>query len=166
MSPTIPRPPRRSLDWPTAERRDMFWNTIWSYADHQTEDGETNDYSEDALSDIGIEYASFVMAPYDQPGIDRDIWFEGAVHVQSLFESSFWLGRAGKSDTFIDQLMSQVTDPDDMATAKLPAYLTREIMLRAVIHGSEFGRWSIGHDLDWVWGVWQFGPYSPRPVAQ
>jgi hypothetical protein len=39
-------------------------------------------------------------------------------------------------------------------------------MLRAVIHGSEFGRWSIGHDLDWVWGVWQFGPYAARPVAR
>ena len=158
---TTPLPPHRHLDHPLAQDRTGYWPTVWGYAHH------CDDFDSDFSCELGIEYASYVMAPYRPDDSDErteatDDWFDAATLVQAMFEASFWLARADKTTTFIDQIMSQVATPETGTT--WPDYLTREITLRAVIQGSEFGYCSRGHDLDWVWGIWQFMPFAASPV--
>lgn len=158
MSATIPTPPFRHLRYPVAQDISGYWNTAWCYASH------ADDFDIDSgMGDLAMEYAIAVMAPVEYDDDTPDEFYDEMAHVASALEASFWMGRANKGEHFLDTLMTQC-----WAAIQPTQYLTAEVFLRAIIHGHELGRWSIGHDLDWVWGVWQFSPYAimTGPVDQ
>lgn len=140
--------PRRHLNHPVAEDNSGAYTTAWAYASH------ADDFEMGGITDMSIDYSSSVMDPYRPDNEDDptwEVWYENAVLIQSLWEMAFWMARANKSDTFVDDIMAKCWRLFQ-ATGPVAPWLSEEIVLRAIIDGSEFGRRTANMPmLDDVW---------------
>ena len=117
----------------------QHWTMAWCYASH------ADDFDDDSGIECGIDYTVGVI-DFDYTASDDA--FEEATVVQSLFEASFWMGRANKSDEFTGSI--------GMAAYNSTPHtlVTEATALDAIKNGWKFGRDTKHLTLDEVWTEW------------